>query len=350
MGRKSLSKEELNKTLDAYIAHSGDIDKTANYLGIGSEALSSRLRKPELKEFLTQFSSKTPKITVKDLPAADLATDQIIKIMCDRFSKRKNNSDAAKWRPFHVHTDLPIGINWFGDPHLDDNGCNWPLLTKHCEIISKTPGMFGANIGDTTNNWVGRLMREYANQETSVDTSYKLIEWFFEHSGVDWLIMLTGNHDTWNDGARLLKKMCENVCPMVDWRAQFKLVFSNNRECLIDAAHNHKGHSQWNALHGQQKASSMGGLANLYIAGHLHNWALAQNECSETGRVYHLARVRGYKYIDEYATVNGFGSQEHGASVVSVIDPRASDLNLVRCFADVQEGADYLTWLRKKYE
>jgi hypothetical protein len=277
-----------------------------------------------------------------------LPVEKIIADLCQSFEKRKLSHDLKKWAAFNVKGLDPIGICWFGDPHVDDNGCNWPLLTRDCGIVAKTPGMFGANIGDSHNNWVGRLAREYANQDVSRDTAFKLIDWLFTKSGVDWLIMLVGNHDEWNDGARILKKMTQHICPMIDWRAQFRLVFSNGRECLIDAAHDHKGHSQWNPVHAQQKASSMGGVAHLYIAGHRHTWALAQHECEHSGRIYWLARCRGYKHMDHYATLNGFGQQAQGSSVVSVIDPQADDINFVRCFADVQEGADYLTFLRKK--
>lgn len=338
-----LSQEDIDKTIAAYYAAGKSKRKAADMMGISRASLQGRLRDPRAQAIL---SEKGKDISPAPLPDDDIPTEEIIKIMCNRFAARKKHDDATKWRRFLVNTTAPIGICWFGDPHVDDNGCNWPQLREDCDIVAKTPGMYGANIGDSTNNWVGRLMKEYANQDTSISTAFKLIDWFFKDSGIDWLLMLTGNHDAWGDDARYLKALCQNICPMIDWRAQIKLVFPNGRECLIDAAHDHKGHSQWNALHGQQKASSMGGIAHLYVAGHRHNWALAQNECSETGRVYHLARARGYKFIDGYARVNGFGEQQHGASVVSVIDPTASDLNFVRCFADVREGAAYLTYLR----
>lgn len=333
----------INDIVSAYFTAGKVKAHAAKALGIPRSTFNERLKDPRARAML-----KNKDVVPDDLPDSDIPTEDIIKTMCDRFAQRKKHDNATKWRSFNVKSDAPIGICWFGDPHLDDNGCNWPVLREHCAIVAKTKGMYGANIGDSTNNWVGRLMKEYANQDTSVQTAFKLVEWFFEDSGIDWLIMLTGNHDTWNDGARLLKKICQNICPMVDWRAQFKLVFKGGREVLIDAAHDHKGHSQWNSLHGQQKASAMGGIAHLYIAGHRHNWALAMNECSETGRVYHLARTRGYKHIDDYAVTNGFGQQAHGSSIVTVIDPTANELNLIRCFADVQEGADYLTYLRKR--
>jgi len=296
---------------------------------------------------LKLIGAKT-EITPPFIPEDDLSAEEIINGMCKRFDKRNTAYRAKKWMTFKVNTDKPIGICWFGDPHIDDDGCNWPLLKQHIDICNKTEGLYGANIGDTHNNWVGRLTAEYANQNTSRGTALKLVDWFFKDSGIQWLIILLGNHDEWNYGGETLQLIAKNICTMIDWRAQFKLQFSNGKEVMIDAAHDHSGHSQWNSLHGQQKASAMGGEAHLYIAGHKHNWALAQNECPQTHRVYWLARARGYKHIDDYAEKLGFGNQKFGASIVTVIDPSASDVNMIRCFADVKEGAEYLKWLRRK--
>lgn len=295
----------------------------------------------------TSFKDDKPLITPPVLPEDDIPIEETIENLTKRFQKRFDHAEAQKWMPFKVNSNDPIGINWFGDPHIDDNGCNWPLLREHINIIKKTPGMYGANIGDTHNNWVGRLGVLYAHQDTSRDTAFKLAKWFIEDAGIEWLIWLLGNHDAWNFGAEVMSEITHKI-PMKDWAAQFKLVFPNKREVLIDAAHNHKGHSQWNPLHGQGKASVMGGIADLYIAGHLHNWALASNECPHTGRVYHLARCRGYKHIDDYAEKGGFGNQKHGSSIVSIIDPQASEVNKVKLFACTGEGAEYLTYLRKK--
>jgi hypothetical protein len=340
MKDKRTDAEKCQEAFDL-IERYGTSEAAAVVCGVPASTLRARIQR---------FNKVKPskEISYQDIPADDIPVEEIIETMCKRFKQRKQHSDAKKWTQVSVDTDLPIGVCWFGDPHLDDNGCNWPLLKRDCDLVAKTEGMYGANIGDSTNNWTGRLMREYANQDTSVSTAHKLIEWFFKDSGVNWLFMLTGNHDMWNGGGAFLKQITRNVCPMYDWRAQIKLSFKNGREILIDAAHDHKGHSQWNSLHGQQKAASMGGVAHLYIAGHRHNWALAQNECDQTGRVYHLARCRGYKMLDQYALVNGYGEQQNGSSIVTVFDPTADDVNAVRCFADVLEGADYLTYLRRK--
>lgn len=336
-----LTDEELKDALTALEFYKTP-SKAAQALGLDRQNLEYRVKIAKNK------LNKKNEIEFPELPADDIPIENVIDIMCERFAKRNENYEAKKWMEFKVNSDEPIGINWFGDPHIDDNGCNWTLLKQHIDICKNTEGMYGANIGDSHNNWVGRLVSLYAKQDTSEETAWRLVDWLFNDSGVNWLIILIGNHDAWKD-TRMLKEIAKYTCPMVDWRAQFKLKFSNGVECLIDASHDHKGHSQWNNLHGQQKASVMGGIANLYIAGHKHNWGLKKEECPHTNRKYWLARCRGYKYIDEYSDRGGFGSQKDGASIVTVINPKAkNETSLITCFDDVEAGADYLTYLRKK--
>ena len=88
--------------------------------------------------------------------------------------KARANADR-QWFEIKVNERKPYGILMFGDPHLDDDGCNIPMLERHLTIAAK-PGVYSLNIGDTANNWVGRLERLYASQETSKNTGKRLIE------------------------------------------------------------------------------------------------------------------------------------------------------------------------------
>ena len=61
--------------------------------------------------------------------------------------------------------------------------------------------------------------------------------------------------------------------------------------------------------------------------------------------MYTLLRARGYKYIDQYAENLGYPSQQFAATVCAVIEPKAdSPARFVKCFADLAEGAEFLTW------
>lgn len=338
-------------TLQTLINNNYNVKNTCRELGIEPRTLRGRLQKLGTNVVTLKHNYKVALedegVTRPNLPSGDIPIDKILDIMCERFDKRKELSDATKWMPFNVNTDKPIALVAIGDPHIDDNGCNMRQLRRDIDIMSKTKGMYAMNIGDTTNNWAGKLAKLYADQDSSEETAHRLIEWFFKDSGINWLIMIAGNHQLWAN-MPFVRELCKNICPMVDWRAQFKLVFKNGRECLIDAAHNFSGHSQWNNLHSAQKASVMGGNADIYVSGHTHEWGLAQHEEPTTGRVYHLVKARGYKHIDKYAEKLGYEPQQYGSSVVMVIDPKASGTGFVKCFADVKEGADYLNYLRNR--
>lgn len=285
---------------------------------------------------------------VPAIPDLQMPDDQLVEHMCRQFERRQAHHDAKKWRPINIKIDGPIGIQWFGDPHVDDDGCDWPLLRRHVDLVNRTEGLFGANIGDQSNNWVGRLSRLYANQETSHATAVQLVAWLMR--SIDWLLVIRGNHDLWSGAGDLLQWMAQGQGPVADWQAQIKLVFPNGREAKVWAAHNFPGNSQWNPLHGNAKRAQLSGEAHLYISGHLHNWMATEHEDPFRGLCYWLARARGYKVYDDHAEQLGHQPQKHGAAITSIIDPYADGPSFLRCYSDPEEAAEILTWKRAKFK
>jgi hypothetical protein len=315
-------------------------------LGIPRPTFQHRLRSAVLAK--VEPEKERPSYALPEFPDNDIPVKDIIESMSRRFQKRQTYQNALKWFPIKLRDNKPIGLALVGDPHVDDDGCNWPQLRADIEIM-KQDGIYAVQIGDPNNNWAGRLIRLYANQETSKDTAWKLTKWFLRDSGVRWLAWLDGNHGAWNDGARIMREMNIKHIPMADWQAQFKLVFPNEAECRVWASHDFPGHSMWNTLHAAQKAAHTKDWAHIYACGHKHNWALHHEESASRGFCYWLARCRGYKYIDDHAERMGHASQQYGATVLAVIDPNATDDNAsVVCFSNLERGADYLKWLRKK--
>jgi hypothetical protein len=58
--------------------------------------------------------------------------------------------------------------------------------------------------------------------------------------------------------------------------------------------------------------------------------------------------ARGYKFIDSYSDQLGYGSQKFGASITAIIDPSAEGVRRIRCFPDLEEAAEFLTWKRSR--
>ena len=248
-------------------------------------------------------------------------------------------------------TDEPFALAWLGDPHIDNDGCNWPLLMRDLELF-KSPGVYVCNIGDSTDNWVGRLTRLHAQSSMTQENAYKLVEWLVVESGVHWLVWLLGNHDAWNDGSVITKLLVNKPKKIVleDWGAQFQIQTPNKQAFKVWAAHNFPGHSIYNTLHGQQRTAHFKAEAHLYIAGHTHNWALHQEESASKHFTYWLARARGYKWYDDHAHVLGHEPQQEGATILAVFDPNSENQSSrVTCWADPFAGADYLEFLRAKH-
>jgi UDP-2,3-diacylglucosamine pyrophosphatase LpxH len=287
--------------------------------------------------------------TVPSLDNPDMSEEELVDHVTRRFETRRKATQQRNWMPLTFHKPGPLAISFLGDPHVDDNGCNWPRLREDLHTINETDGMYAASLGDASNNWVGRLSRLWASQETSARQAWQLVQWLLK--ATDWCLLVKGNHDLWlpNDVDPIEWLKVPGTLT-ADWQARIEVRFPKGRKGRIWAAHDMPGHSQWNPLHAQVKRAKFSQEADLYISGHRHHWALAQNEDEWTNVVYWTARAKGYKTEDPYADRLGHGEQRHGQAITAVFEPEAvSDTSFMVCFANVQEAAEYLRWKRAKY-
>jgi hypothetical protein len=266
---------------------------------------------------------------------------------------------AQAFRRINVKMDGPVGILHFGDPHIDDDGTDIGELFYHAELTRTTPGLFGANIGDTTNNWVGRLARLYGEQGTSAEHGRELAEYFLK--SVDWLYVVLGNHDMWGGGSGVVDWFAKQYGYMQTGQFQphavrLGLVFPNGKEIRVNARHDFRGASEHHPTHGPAKAARMGFCDHIAICGHRHQSGYEivvspdpMTGDGETGLITHCIRVATYKKIDSFQREKGFPYNNTGPGVVTVINPDATkESNLIQVFLDPAHGADYLTWLRGK--
>lgn len=338
--------EEL---LRVYADTGNNQTETARRLGVARTTIQHHLNRIERD----RGGPVKEEATLPVFPDSDIPPEELKNHMVRRFKRRWASQQAHNWFDVSVSHSQPIGLLFFGDPHVDDDGCDWKTLDAHCDIAKTTPGIFGVNVGDTTNNWAGRLASLYAKQDASASTARQLAEWFMLESGVNWLVWILGNHDAWGDGAAVLDQMAKRyktrklVCH--DWEARFQLCFKNGATFKVWVSHDFKGHSQWNPLHGPMKAGQMSQEAHLYVAGHKHNHALMQFENAARGIYQTFVRVRGYKMMDDYARKLGIIEQKHGHSSLVIFDPSKDPAEGgVYPFEDVAMGAEFLTWLRSR--
>ncbi|TDQ63556.1 hypothetical protein ATL17_1562 [Maritalea mobilis] len=346
MADNTLSDETLRASLQAI-----DTFSSLRQASIKTGISRSTLRRHKELAAARGVTLQGPKPEFDELPPLSEDAAELIQTLAKRSRKRKAHWQAHKWRRVRVKTNEPFAITWFTDVHLGDNGCDYDTLVKHLEMTAQTPYAYSAFMGDASNNWPtnGRLAKKWADQETSREQERQLVDWFLHHSSQDWLFWVLGNHDVWEGGESILRRINAGFVPMHDWRAQFILECGNKREVKLDVSHNFKGHSQWNTLHAETKEAKMGEGAHFYFSGHKHEAALHFEEFAQRGTSSWLMRCRGYKECDEYAHRGQFPEQTGGNAGITIIDPNTANTNpIVHATLDLEQGLDYLTFLRRK--
>lgn len=286
-------------------------------------------------------------IEVDPLPADDMPVTELIDHLKKRFKHKKEYEQARRLINANVKLTGPIGIVHLGDPHLDDDGTDWDQLEADMQTILETEGMFVANVGDTRNNWVGRLARLFGEQGTSAKQALQLSKWFLETLKHKWLYIIGGNHDAWSGVDDPLSWICEHIDAMyASSEARIGLNFPNGRQIIVNARHDFAGNSQWNAAHAVGKAAQLGDHDDIYVCGHKHTSGYMPIK-SPDGRLCHAIQVASYKVYDRYAREKGFRDQAISPCAVTVINPDAEHpADLIQVFWTAKSGADYLNFLR----
>jgi len=285
--------------------------------------------------------------TPPPIPDPDIPVEALIDRLAEGYTRRSEHRAAKKWMRFGLNEDGPYCIAVVGDPHLDDPGCNWPLLKRDVELM-RTPNVHAVCLGDVTNNWSGKLVRLYAEQETTRTQAWKLAEWFF--GAVPWIVIIAGNHDMWSGSGDPLDWMARGHAVKQDWTAQFEVSTPSGHVVRIDARHDFKGSSIYNPLHGLMRARRFSdGEADILAAGHQHHAEIYQGQDPEKGsKPFWLVRARGYKHIDSYADHHQFESQDprHGSTVGIVVDPDGG----IQAYTDLSEAIEIMRFKRSKWE
>jgi hypothetical protein len=324
---------------------------------MNERTLQMRLKKMKDKGYVIPDSTYQPGRQVVDkgdyeftpLPDDDVPIEELIAQRKRKFQHKREHEEASKLIPIKVKIDGAIGILHFGDPHVDDDGCDIEAIERHTDLVNRTEGLFAANVGDTTNNWCGRLARLYADQTTSAAQAWKIAEWFINRC--NWLYMIGGNHDLWSgsgDPLRWIAKQQDALYKSSE--ARLALRFPNGLEVRVNARHDHSGSSIWNPAHGPMKAALMGTRDHLYVAGHKHESAYSVLKDAISGITMHACKVASYKIYDRYAKERGFRDNCLSPCALTTINPALppDHPDLVKVWWDPEEGANYLTFLRRR--
>lgn len=355
MANSYISQEELYAALAAY-REAGTIKKAADLLGIHRESFRRRLRAAAKQGLTSSTAYQEPEYThkpfeVEDLPSPLPTVEELLARRKEEFTRVDAAKRARKLIDVKINLDGPIGIAHMGDTHLDDPGTDIGLVEHHVGIINRTEGLFGANVGDNANHWVGRLARLYGEQSTSAKESWVLVEWLL--TSVQFLYLVAGNHDLFvgpGDPVEWIMR-CQPGSLYEAHGARLNLKFPNGCEVRVNARHDFVGASQWNPAHGPSKAAQSGWRDQILTCGHKHITGYAPIKDPASGLISHAIRVASYKTHDRYADEKGLPDQNFSACVATIIDPYATNpANLVTVFFDLAEAAEFLTWKRHKFK
>lgn len=290
--------------------------------------------------------------TVPELPDEHRSIERLISDRKDEFTRKRVAEEAAFLVPVKINCDGPIGICHFGDPHLDDPGCDIAAVECDTDTVRETEGMIGASVGDYQNNWVGRLATYLdAEQQTTRREAFKLVEWMFTRC--EWLYLVGGNHDAWSGGRDPLEYMTRKGAGLFRYNGvRLELQFPNKRKVRVNCRHDYKGWSQWNEIHGAMKSARMGAARDhLFTCGHKHvnGLGIVATYDNDGPIVSKCIRVASYKKYDSYAEKLGIFSSPPAPAVVTIIDPAEQDpYELVRVRFNVQDAAEELAWRRSR--
>ena len=192
------TRDELENVLQVLDAHDGHRTQAAAALGIPRSTLLGRLQQARKVGLLKDGGPGSPaegghELALTVPPSPDIDVEELVEQRIKAFARKSAHEAARALIPVRVRDDLPIGVLHMGDPHVDDAGTDLALLKRHSDLTRKVPGLYAANVGDTTNNWVGRLARLYAEQETSSSQAWQLGEWLIARTR--WIYLVGGNHD-----------------------------------------------------------------------------------------------------------------------------------------------------------
>lgn len=283
--------------------------------------------------------------------SANLTFEELVADRKRTYERLKNHEDDKAALTITLPEAAPYGIFLFGDPHVDDDGCDWPALHRHIDLIRNTPGLYAANLGDLTNNWVGRLERLYASQRTTAAEAHILAEGFIKSLMGKWLFHIGGNHDLWAGANDPLPGLCSAAAATYIPIGGTVAVRAGSHSFFINARHTFPGNSMWNTAHGPARSVLLGNDAHLTVCGHKHT--TGHNVLvSAKGRICHALQVASYKMIDDYALAGGFRNNTVSPAALVVVDPRFPDTDpaMQTVFHSVERGAAYLNLVRGEYE
>lgn len=361
MELKRLTTNELIKNHKAFLIRCKKVDglsvrltakKMSEELGviISRSIVHNAFKTLGLSEKNSKIASKV-QIEDKSEEVEEISIDELIqsRIKASRIKRSKHKQHN---RSLELPAE-PIAFLVMGDPHIDNDGCDFSKLLEDIELTQQQEGVLAACVGDIQDNWIGRLQKLYANSSLKASDGWRLSRWLLE--SMQWVAIVGGNHDRWAhapgvDPLKWIAKDCGVLCYAPDelrltltWRGRPDL-----EPVIWVIRHDFRGRSWFHPTHGVHKEAMLDGKCHLLCAGHIHQWGQLTSE-QRHERVTHSLRVRGYKRSDDFAVEKGFYEQSFGESALVIINPLIEGTGRINVYWDLKQGYQILKYMRSQY-
>lgn len=333
--------------IDLYTKSPKSLMEIASELNRSYNSVNSKLRTLGIRS-RHEARDTPPGFTAEIPPSVERPIEELLDAQIRQFERTKAAVEPKRRGLAIVLDDPgPYAIVLLGDPHIDNPGSNMDKLMCDMNLVNDTPHCYALNIGDLTDNWVGKLSFLLGKQTVSDTEATYLMKWLIGY--LRWLYVILGNHDKWTSQAT---DICDSLSvPHVAHGGKFKIK-AGESVMVLDARHNHAGHSMYHATHAQLKKNFRGSDAHVIVAGHTHQGSSMVVKNGLTGQISHCIRLGSYKEFDDYADRYDLDGGNMGSTAMVVVNPMlASEAEgYVQTFWDLEYGAKFLGLLRAEWD
>jgi transposase-like protein len=329
------TEDELREVVAAYNQNGHSVRGTAAHLGMDRGTLQGWLRRAAVFGLLERKS--------ENLRSPDFidARDRMV----SAYQRKKQKGDWRKPVLINMPAE-PFRLKLFGDPHLDNPGCDIALFIEHMEELGD--GVYGACVGDWFDNW-GKSLAHLWKEGGSPSDAWLVFEDMMERFGHHLIAACSGNHDDWThapiDPVDLIMKRHGVVYRK--GAVRLMLAFDGLQPLTVAIRHKWRGGSIYSPAHGIVRSSIWGWRDALMVGGHTHVDE-PRMRVHPDGFISHACQISAFKVIDEYADTHGFISHRIKPVWDLVIDPRRpeTDADRIKIFWSSQAAAAYLAAIR----
>lgn len=338
-----MTDETIRERIALWDQNARNLSATARLLGISRNSLLNTFQNAVARGIMPEADLRDPNTPT----ASEYQSARLRKIAAYQNKKRKGD-----WRK-PVLTNIParpFRLKVFGDPHLDDDGCNFELFERHWLEMNATSGVYGVCVGDWFNNWLRALGHLWKDTTTPPSDAWLCLEHLMEERGDALIAACSGNHDDWTQGPAdpvdlLMKKYG------VIYRkgaVRVALGFNGLPPMFLAIRHKWKGHSMYSAAHGILRSGIFGWRDHVMIGGHIHQDEPRLLSFPDGFRA-HVCQVSAFKEFDDFADTHGFMGPKISPVWDLVIDPRKADTDpdKVKVFWNSDDAAGFLAYLRQ---